>query len=43
VTLLRWWPVGFCLTLAVLTACGIKGDPVPPEPRTDPPHREAGF
>ena len=25
-------PVGLCLALAALAACGIKGDPAPPEP-----------
>ncbi len=24
--------VGLCLALVALAACGIKGDPVPPEP-----------
>lgn len=23
---------GFCLALAALAACGLKGDPVPPKP-----------
>jgi predicted small lipoprotein YifL len=32
VTRLRWFRIGFCLALAALAACGIKGDPVPPEP-----------
>jgi predicted small lipoprotein YifL len=32
VTRLRWRWIGFCLALAALAACGIKGDPVPPKP-----------
>jgi predicted small lipoprotein YifL len=28
----RWRAVGLCLALAALTACGIKGDPVAPDP-----------
>jgi predicted small lipoprotein YifL len=27
-----WRAAGFCVALAALAACGIKGDPVPPEP-----------
>ena len=27
-----WRRAGFCLVLAALAACGIKGDPVAPEP-----------
>jgi predicted small lipoprotein YifL len=27
--------LGFCLALAALTACGIKGDPMTPEPGAD--------
>jgi predicted small lipoprotein YifL len=30
VTVRRW--IGLGLALIALTACGIKGDPVPPEP-----------
>lgn len=34
-TRLRLVRIGFCLALAAVAACGIKGDPVPPEPRQD--------
>lgn len=27
-----WRRIGFCLALAALAACGIKGDPVAPGP-----------
>ena len=27
-----WRRIGLCLALAALAACGIKGDPAPPEP-----------
>jgi len=27
-----WRVVGLCLALAALAACGLKGDPRPPEP-----------
>jgi hypothetical protein len=27
-----WRRAGFCLALAALAACGVKGDPVPPDP-----------
>jgi predicted small lipoprotein YifL len=30
----RWRAVGLCLALVALTACGIKGDPVAPDPST---------
>jgi hypothetical protein len=35
----RWRRVGFCLALALLAACGIKGDPTP---TPDPELFEAG-
>jgi predicted small lipoprotein YifL len=28
--------IGLCLALAALAACGLKGDPVPPEPADSP-------
>lgn len=31
----RWRAVGLCLALVALTACGIKGDPVAPDPAAD--------
>jgi predicted small lipoprotein YifL len=31
-SLRRWRWIGFCLALVALTACGIKGEPVAPEP-----------
>jgi predicted small lipoprotein YifL len=30
-TRLRLLRIGFCLALAAQAACGLKGDPVPPE------------
>jgi hypothetical protein len=35
VTWLRWRRIGLCLALLALPACGMKGDPVPPEPADD--------
>ena len=31
-SLRRWRRIGFCLALVALAACGIKGEPVAPEP-----------
>ena len=28
----HWRRIGFCLVLVALAACGIKGDPVAPDP-----------
>jgi hypothetical protein len=36
----RW--IGLCLVAAVLSACGIKGDPVPPEPAATQEEDEQG-
>ena len=27
----HWRRIGFCLALAVLASCGVKGDPVAPD------------
>jgi predicted small lipoprotein YifL len=31
-SLRRWRRIGFCLVLVALASCGIKGDPVAPDP-----------